>query len=245
MRSKVLRFVIILIALLFNAVEISARDYLVSIGINDYSAFPDRLGNLILPVSDAKAIANLYASHGSVDYALLTNLDATRNKILKAMRQVYSKATSIDRIVFFFSGHGYKDGICASDGKLSYDDIRSVIKAYPSDVKIVFVDACHSGSIRKQNSSKSNKKGTHSEFVFFLASRTNESSIERKDMNNGVFTEYLTKGLRGNADGNRDRQITAKELFDFVQKRVIIQSEERQHPVMWGNYSDSTVIIKW
>jgi len=245
MKSKIKRLVFILIALVYNTISVDARDYLVAIGINDYSSFPTKLGNLLLPVSDAKAIANLYASHGSVDYVLLTNQEATKNKIIKAMIKVYAKATASDRLVFFFSGHGYADGVCASDGKLSYNEIKAALRDYPCDAKIVFIDACNSGGIRKQSNSKNSPKDQSSQFVFFLASRTNESSIERKDMGNGFFTEYLIKGLKGNADVNRDRQITTKELFDFVQKRVVVQSGERQHPVMWGNYSDSTVIIKW
>lgn len=64
-------------------------------------------------------------------------------------------------------------------------------------------------------------------------------------MKNGFFTEYLVKGLKGNADSNRDRKITTKELFDFVNSRVAIQSNGLQHPVMWGNFNDSTIIIEW
>lgn len=243
MRYKI--FCSIVFWLLISTIEISARDYLVSVGINDYSSFPQKLGNLLLPISDAKAISNLYANHGSVDYVLLTNKDATKSKILMAMNKVFAKATLDDRIIFFFSGHGYNDGVCAFDSKLSYDEVRNAIRNYQCGNKIVFVDACHAGSIRKDNQTKTYDKGGNSEFIFFSASRTNESSIERIDMNNGFFTEYLIKGLKGNADENRDRKITAKELFDFVQKRVVIQSGERQHPVMWGNYSDSTVIMNW
>lgn len=245
MKSRIFRYTLLLIALFAYAREICAREYLVSIGINDYTSFSQKLSNLLLPVSDSKAVANLYASHGSVDYVLLTDNNATRDKILNAMRKVYANASVNDRIVFFFSGHGYNDGICAYDEKLSYDDIKNELREYPSVVKIVLVDACYSGSIRKVIPSNYNKKAVDTEFVFFLASRTNESSIERRDMSNGFFTEYLIRGLKGNSDVNRDKQITAKELFDFVQKRVAIQSDNRQHPVMWGNYSDTTVILNW
>lgn len=64
-------------------------------------------------------------------------------------------------------------------------------------------------------------------------------------MKNGFFTEYLVKGLKGNADTNRDRKITTKELYDFVRCRVAIQSNGLQHPVMCGNFNDSTIIIEW
>ena len=56
---------------------------------------------------------------------------------------------------------------------------------------------------------------------------------------------YLQKGLRGNADANRDRTITAKELFDFVSEGVIKISNGKQHPVMWGKFPDNMPVMVW
>lgn len=81
--------------------------------------------------------------------------------------------------------------------------------------------------------------------MLLLSSRNNENSIERSDMKNGYFTEFLKKGLRGNADVNRDRIITAKELFDFVNKGVAEISQDKQHPVMWGNFDHNMPVMKW
>ena len=81
--------------------------------------------------------------------------------------------------------------------------------------------------------------------MLFLSSRNNENSIERANMKNGFFTTCLQKGLKGNADTDRDRVITAKELFDFVSGGVVKISDGKQHPVMWGNFSDDMVVMKW
>ena len=81
--------------------------------------------------------------------------------------------------------------------------------------------------------------------MLFLSSRSNESSLEIPSMKNGFFTTYLQRGLRGNADANRDRTITAKELFDFVSTNVIKISKEKQHPVMWGKFSDDMPVMVW
>lgn len=69
---------IVFLTLVLSNFSASAKDYLVSVGINDYSSFPSKLGNLMLPVNDAKSLANLYANHGDVDYALLLDKDATK-----------------------------------------------------------------------------------------------------------------------------------------------------------------------
>lgn len=224
-----------------------ARTYLVSVGIADYSSFPGRLNNLTLTVKDAETIAWLYSENNSVDYALLLDGKATKSRIVRAMNKVFGKAKENDVIVFFFSGHGYPGGFCASDGKLGYDEVRKAMAKSRCRNKMMFVDACRSGGMRVddtegQGAITAAKKAN---VMLFLSSRNNENSIERRDMQNGFFTTYLQKGLRGNADANRNRTITAKELFDFVHEGVSRISGGEQHPVMWGNFSDNMIVMKW
>ena len=44
---------------------------------------------------------------------------------------------------------------------------------------------------------------------------------------------------------NRDRTITALELYNFVHNGVTEASKNRQHPVMWGKFDNNMTIIKW
>ena len=46
-------------------------------------------------------------------------------------------------------------------------------------------------------------------------------------------------------ESNRDRTITAKELFKFVSDNVRALSKNKQHPVMWGHFSDDMPVIQW
>ena len=63
--------------------------------------------------------------------------------------------------------------------------------------------------------------------------------------NNSLFTVFLERGLRGGADTNKDRVITAKEIYNFVHQGVVEASENRQHPVMWGKFDGNMVVINW
>lgn len=224
-----------------------ARTYLVSVGISDYSSFPSKLNNLRLTVKDAKTIAWLYSENNSVDYALLLNEKATKGRIIRAMKKVFSKAKENDIVVFFFSGHGYPGGFCASDGNIGYDEVRQAMAQSRCRNKMMFVDACRSGGMRVDETAGQGAitAAKNANVMLFLSSRNNENSIERGDMQNGFFTTYLQKGLRGNADANHNRIITAKELFDFVHKGVSYISDGEQHPVMWGNFSDNMIVMKW
>ena len=80
--------------------------------------------------------------------------------------------------------------------------------------------------------------------MFFLSSRTTEESLETP-FANSFFTIYLERGLRGGADTNHDRIITASELYDFVHTGVVRDSNNKQHPVMWGNFNKNMTLIKW
>lgn len=225
----------------------NARTYLVSVGIADYSGFPQKVNNLRLATQDARTIAELYAKNTSVDYSLLLDGKATRDRILRAMKKVFGRAGEHDIVVFFFSGHGYPGGLCAYDGKLGYDEVRRAMAQSKCRNKMMFVDACRSGGMRVDASSEQGADATarSANVMLFLSSRNNENSIERQGMKNGFFTTWLQKGLRGNADADRNRIITARELFDFVHDGVTRISDDQQHPVMWGNFSDGMPVMKW
>lgn len=224
--------------------EASAKVYLVSAGISDY---PGTANDLTLPANDAKTITWLYSKNTNVEYKQLIDHQATSAHILQAIQTVFAHAGVDDIIVFFFSGHGYPGGFLAYDERLSYAKIRKAMARSKAKNKMIFADACYSGKIRTpgRSSQSALAEAKKANVMLFLSSRSNEVSIERKSMTNGFFTTYLQKGLRGGADVNRDRIITAKELFNYVHKGVVKLSNNKQHPVMWGKFPDNMPVMTW
>ncbi|MEE1176596.1 MAG: caspase family protein [Paludibacteraceae bacterium] len=236
--------IVVFIAILFSLFSrVSAEIYVVAVGISKYKNCND----LSLPDDDAKTIAALYKTK-TENVITITGRYATRANIIKAMMDQFRRANSADMVVFFFSGHGYEGGLCPYDfdrGKnaLSYEDIYAAFKQSKATRKIVMVDACMSGGLRHGKPQKYNLSEKRSDVVMFLSSRGREISRENVSMKNGFFTTYLDKGFRGGADANRDRIITAKELFNFVSKGVKNISKDKQHPVMWGNFDDNFIMM--
>lgn len=230
--------------LLISFTSSQARVYLVSVGISDY---PSSSMDLTLPVNDAKTISWLYSKNTNVVKEQLLNENATVNNIVASMNRVFAQASGDDIVVLFFSGHGYPGGFVAYDGKMAYSKVRKAMATSKCKNKMIFADACYSGKIRTGGNSSQNtsQDAQKANVMLFLSSRSNETSIERRGMQNGFFTTYLQKGLRGGADANRDRIITAKELYDYVHEGVVKISNGKQHPVMWGKFSDNMPVMKW
>lgn len=238
-----------LVALLVASVwtfSVHAETYVVAVGISNYQYISD----LVLPENDAKVMAKLYKTR-TKNVITMTGRYATRANIVKAMSDQFKRAKEGDMVVLFFSGHGYTGGFCPYDmsakGKnsLSYNDLYAIFRQSKATRKVVIADACMSGGLRKE---KNNRHGTPkktSDVVMFLSSRSNEYSIENTKMDNGFFTAYLNRGLRGGADSNLDKIITAKEIYEFVSNGVKELSKNKQHPVMWGNFDDDFIMVDW
>lgn len=239
-------FLVVSCCLLTNAMCIGKGDiYVVSVGIANYQSISD----LVLPEKDAKAIAELYKTQ-TKNVILITGKYATKARILKSLKDQFSRAKEEDMIVFSFSGHGYPGGVCPFDmlakkeSGVSYREIRNILKQSRAKRKIIFADACFSGGLRN-NVSTHHPNHNDTDVLLFLSSRGGETSIESPFMVNGVFTTYLLRGLRGGADSDRNRKITAKELFQFVSQGVKERSKDQQHPVMWGRFDDNEVLMDW
>lgn len=227
--------------LLLASLQAGAQNiYLLSAGVTDY---PGADMDLLHPADDARAIHRLYKKNAKATSVLLTNRNANRNRILTSARSLFAKAGPDDIVIFFFSGHGYPGGFAVYGDLLPYEEIRSLFAACKAKNKMIFADACYSGDIRDGEST--GHVDPSSNIMLFLSSRSDEYSIERSDMKNGLFAACLVRALKGGADTNRDRIITARELFQAVSKRVAELSRDRQHPVMWGNFDNNMPAMVW
>lgn len=221
------------------AISLQAKTYLVCVGIADY---PGTKNDLRISDNDAKTIAKVFLATKDASVKVLTNEDATQSALLSTMHTLFEDAQSDDAVVLYFSGHGTPGALVCHDGPLTYQHIFKMLKGCKANKKMIIADACFSGKMRttRQQSNNYNSQNV----MLLLSSRTNETSQETK-FKNSLFTIFLERGLRGGADKNRDRQITAREIFDFVHDGVTEASGNKQHPVMWGKFDNNMTIIKW
>lgn len=219
--------------------QLQAKVYLVSVGIADY---PGKENDLRISDNDAKTIAKVFQATKDASVNVLVNEAATQSALLSTMHTTFEDADYNDAVILYFSGHGTPGALVCHDGLLTYQHIFKMLKGCKATRKIIIADACYAGKMRttRQQTDSYNSQNV----LLFLSSRTNETSQETQ-YKNSLFTIFLERGLRGGADKDKNRQITARELFDFVHKGVIEASSNKQHPVMWGKFDNDMTVIKW
>ena len=139
--------------------------YLVSIGVSEYA---DSIYNLKYADEDALAITNLFTKGGSTQYGkvvdfTLLNEYATLENIQKIKTELVQTKVN-DKIIVFFSGHGLLDDSLdyylgtyntnfrnPIEGSLPYDSLETLLDGIPARYKLLFIDACHSGELDKED----------------------------------------------------------------------------------------------
>jgi uncharacterized caspase-like protein len=81
-----------------------------------------------------------------------------------------------------------------------------------------------------------------SDFAMLLSSTSSENSAEADRLQQSVFSYFLIKGLEGQADSNRDKRISIQELFNYVADNVRRFTENRQSPILTGQFDRGKII---
>jgi uncharacterized caspase-like protein len=227
-----------------NESDIHAKLYAVCVGVSEYE---QSLNNLEYSHQDAIEMYEMFKLQVPVNQLkLLTDQQATTDNIVSTAKTLFSQARTEDIVIFFFSGHGDKGCFMAHDKPLYFKTLQSIFKQTKAKRKIIFADACYVGSLRTSKDDTTNDHvSVGNNVLLFLSSRSNQTSMEMSRLKNGVFTYFLLAGLKGGADNNKDRVITARELFNFVNPKVIEKSGASQVPVMWGKFEENMTLITW
>ena len=130
---------------------------------------------------------------------------------------------------------------------LSRGELLILYRNYLQKSNNVF-DACYSGVSRDEKSLLASARPVRitsekqtevpKNFTIFSASKLNQISSGLKEINHGIFSYFLMKGLEGNADLNLDKKITNSELIKYVEKNVSKKASElgrKQNPSLAGD----------
>ncbi len=194
------------------------------------------------------------------DIVFLENEQATLEAVRAAVNGFLPKAGAGDLIFLFIAGHGAPDPYAPQNLYFLMHDTKladmpgtalpmtELQEALDHRVRaerlVVFVDTCHSAGLSGEKLVTT--RGVENNLINLYASKlfTEEGRavMTSSDVNevaregprwgggHGLFTWALLEGLRGGADLNSDRFVTAGELFGYVRNRVRVETAFRQNP---------------
>ena len=116
----------------------------------------------------------------------------------------------------------------ASQTGYEMDIIYSSLGEMDAKSVTVFLDACFSGANRNNEMLLADARPVFLEIDntmvgnvnVFAAAGSKEISSAWPEKKHGLFSYYLMKGMRGDADSNKDQKITYGELGDYIKENV-------------------------
>ncbi len=189
---------------------------------------------------------------------ILIDEDATHSKILAAMNDIFGKAGKEDLVMVYFSGHGLPGSFLPIDfdgfnNKLDHEDINRIMEASPAKYKLCIADACHSGSLLAMAEKSGTIRNVLEDYyktlaqaeagtALIMSSKGEETSLESSGLRQGVFSHFLIRGLKGEADKDHNKIVTVQELFDYVDENVRVYTMNRQSPVIKGQFDPKMTV---
>lgn len=219
----------------------------------------EAVGELTVCANDARAMKSMLETIGYpaqritllVDNQSNMNAMPTLLNVERAIKRLAKAASADDKILFFFSGHGFAYNgdsfLVPTDGDLnrgvSLALIMDQFAACKAKEKVVILDACHSGASKGVSGITPDLK-TSGNLVMLLSCEKDQVSWPDKQKQHSVFTSALLDGLSGSA-ANADRKVTHLTLAAYVSKYVkdwtYANQKSEQTPMLVADASSDIV----
>jgi hypothetical protein len=224
----------------------AGRLILVAVGVDAYA---DQSLNLRFAVADARAVAEGLRSGGAALFretrvTLLTNGEATRAGILRALAEAAETARAEDTFVLYLAGHGIRtepdrrflflpheadisggmDSLRRTG--LDEDTLVSALARIRARDGFLFIDTCHAGQVTIDSlAAIGNETGRY----LLAASTSVQEALDSYDDRNGVFAYAVMEALRGRAARDAEGYVSALAIGEYVTRRVPVLAAEKRH----------------
>lgn len=211
------------------------KSYALVVGINDYKAAT--LTDLTYARKDAESMAAYLRAEGFAVTSLL-DAQATKAVIIAKLLNFARLAQADDRILVFFSGHGYTERLGGKDygyiipydgydsaTYISMEELRAQSEKMGAAKHQLFImDCCYGGLLGTKNFGVSPEVPNYLQDItsrvarqILTAGGKQQQVLDAGPDGHSVFTAQLLRALqRGLADLNKDGYITFSELCSFI-----------------------------
>jgi hypothetical protein len=210
------------------------NNYLLLIGIDQYNHW-NRLHNATKDCQDLQMVLSQYYDFDPQHTIMLTNRQATRERILETLESLQSRLGQDDNLLIYYAGHGYYDQRKSRgywvpvDARLDKipDYIRnSTIHDYLNGINthntLLIADACYAGSLFDHARGMVNE---HAPSRWAFTSGDIEKVWDGQPGDNSPFAKFLIDYLKR----NQEPRLRADVLIDAVS--TVVMRNTQQSPV--------------
>ena len=232
----------------------------------------EQFGPLTVPGNDVKALKAILEDPtvGGFDRVDIL-LNASLEKIMAAMGDLFAEKNKDDLLLLYFSGHGALDRAGqlylavnqTQFKKLSSTAVwASIIKNEMNNSRsrrqVLILDCCHSGAFGRDSSGAKSALGAEviNETTFdvkgygreiLVSSAATQLSWEGDkvigETDKSLFTHYLVEGLNsGKAAVKGDQEITVGQLYEYAYAKVV-NAAANMTPQRWVDKLEGSIII--
>jgi uncharacterized caspase-like protein len=112
--------------------------------------------------------------------------------------------------------------------------------------RILLIDTCHAANAYNQ---RLGNAAYHANIIAYTAARFDQEALEDNNLGHGLFTYAVVEALAGKGELAAKRQISTKELADYVLKRVdeLSRKLQRAHEPQYFRGRDAVdyVLARW
>jgi len=204
------------------------RNWAIVIGVD---AYPPPFQSLKYTADDAKAVKDVFQDAGFMVTLMTPDslMQPTKENIIRQL-EWYGQLEEIDLLTVYLSGHGEDaDGTGyflpmdvtepLSQSGLSLEELFALLKKTNAKHRFIIVDACRVAP--KQRFIAALSRYSEASNIIFTACDSNQWAPEVPQLQHGLFTYFLLKGLAGESedDGGAatpDGRVTVLGLLDYV-----------------------------
>ena len=201
---------------------------------------------------------------------ILLGEEATTRNVEEALYTfAVRNVTEEDTVLIYFSGHGFiagdqqlpylgtydvriKDLLRNPNMGLRMDRLHDdIFMTSPARHVLFILDCCHSGALTPSSIRSSDESGRRSLIdrsffshgtgrIAFVACPPDAVSRESSDLQNGIFTHFLLRGLRGEAVESDEGEVTLDSLLAYVRSHT----PSEQPPGTYGQWFGRIVLSR-
>jgi hypothetical protein len=230
--------------------------YALVIGIANYNHFR----NLPKAVTDAENIALVLREHGRFDvhplpakliqgencWRVAPDKKLTGKELGSTLRQFLLEKAKNHEALIYFAGHGFEAATltgkqkgylatfdCSSDGHnaIAFDEFNDLIRESQLASLVVLLDCCYAGSFLENSFLRSSFPVFNSKQDYCLITASREFERAREDVEGGIFTQAVLRGLSHDKADEATGEVNASDLFSFISREL---KQSGQEPIYMG-----------